>query len=251
MSNPLYNVERGGPADAGEQAEEGLESSSLTPHAANPASRAGTSNAQRLEAGIAASFATPLLEIAEGGAMAAGHAFAAPSSSMPARAAAGNGAVAVLQGSGHAGRSEGGSLLPWRSMQAVQAGAAAAAAATVAGCGADEAQATGPSMTHSGSGRHSDPHAELLAMQAVRRDICDRQLEVQASLGWGSCGVVYRGTWKGLPVAVKVVLLQGDCHARRPHLMEAAISSRSVMSCAVRHAVGGFAILHNLQLGLA
>lgn len=65
-------------------------------------------------------------------------------------------------------------------------------------------------------------------MQAVRRDICDRQLEVQASLGWGSCGVVYRGTWKGLPVAVKVLLLQGDCHARRPYLMEAAISSRCV-----------------------
>ncbi|KAG2435796.1 hypothetical protein HXX76_006992 [Chlamydomonas incerta] len=79
-----------------------------------------------------------------------------------------------------------------------------------------------------GSGGAASQDPRLLEMQRldrVQREIGDRHLEVHHSLGWGGCGVVYRGTWKGLPVAVKTVLVQGDSPQSRQFLMEAAISA--------------------------
>eukprot|EP00198_Chlamydomonas_reinhardtii_P002621 XP_001691957.1 predicted protein [Chlamydomonas reinhardtii] len=66
---------------------------------------------------------------------------------------------------------------------------------------------------------------EMQRLDRVQREIGDRHLEVHHSLGWGGCGVVYRGTWKGLPVAVKTVLVQGDSPQSRQFLLEAAISA--------------------------
>lgn len=83
----------------------------------------------------------------------------------------------------------------------------------------------------SGSGGMASQDQRLLEMQRldrVQREIGDRHLEVHHSLGWGGCGVVYRGTWKGLPVAVKTVLVQGDSPQSRQFLLEAAISARCV-----------------------
>ncbi|KAG2451229.1 hypothetical protein HYH02_003836 [Chlamydomonas schloesseri] len=75
------------------------------------------------------------------------------------------------------------------------------------------------------AGAHDPRLLEMQRLDRVQREIGDRHLEVHHSLGWGGCGVVYRGTWKGLPVAVKTVLVQGDSPQSRQFLMEAAISA--------------------------
>ncbi|EFJ41519.1 hypothetical protein VOLCADRAFT_98524 [Volvox carteri f. nagariensis] len=64
-----------------------------------------------------------------------------------------------------------------------------------------------------------------LQLDRLRREIGDRHLEVQHSLGWGGCGVVYKGVWKGLQVAVKTILLQGDSKQSHQFLTEAEISA--------------------------
>ncbi|EFJ50908.1 hypothetical protein VOLCADRAFT_116621, partial [Volvox carteri f. nagariensis] len=64
-------------------------------------------------------------------------------------------------------------------------------------------------------------------IQVLGRDFNDRQLEVHGMLGKGAHGTVYRGTWRGLPVAVKSMVFNSDSSARQQGrvLMEAAISS--------------------------
>ncbi|KXZ47489.1 hypothetical protein GPECTOR_35g927 [Gonium pectorale] len=64
-------------------------------------------------------------------------------------------------------------------------------------------------------------------IQVLGRDFNDQQLEVQGLLGKGAYGTVYKGRWRGLPVAVKSMIFNSENSAaqqQRP-LMEAAISS--------------------------
>ncbi|GIL70580.1 hypothetical protein Vretimale_3701 [Volvox reticuliferus] len=66
-----------------------------------------------------------------------------------------------------------------------------------------------------------------LMIQTLGREFNDRQLEVHGLLGRGAHGTVYRGTWRGLPVAVKSMVFSNDSSTRQQSrvLMEAAISA--------------------------
>ncbi|PNH11708.1 Serine/threonine-protein kinase ULK2 [Tetrabaena socialis] len=86
----------------------------------------------------------------------------------------------------------------------------------------------------------STPSAQMAqAIQLLRAELRDPDLEVRAVLGRGSFGVVYSGVWRGLPVAVKTVIVpaavaggggldgvDGDknAHTRQRTVLEAAIS---------------------------
>lgn len=52
------------------------------------------------------------------------------------------------------------------------------------------------------AGPLNSPFVDMQQLDRLRRDIGDRHLEVQHSLGWGGCGVVYKG---------KRALLYLDC----------------------------------------
>ncbi|PNH02312.1 Serine/threonine-protein kinase pelle [Tetrabaena socialis] len=76
------------------------------------------------------------------------------------------------------------------------------------------------------------------SIQLLRAELRDPDLEVHAVLGLGSYGVVYRGVWRGLPVAVKVLVVPAaaagvevlpgragrDARTQQRAVLEAAIS---------------------------
>ncbi|KXZ47490.1 hypothetical protein GPECTOR_35g928 [Gonium pectorale] len=78
--------------------------------------------------------------------------------------------------------------------------------------------------TGGGSAALDQMHAMI---QVLGRDFNDKQLEVQGLLGKGAHGTVYKGKWRGLPVAVKSMIFNSESSARQQQrpLMEAAISS--------------------------
>ncbi|PNH09437.1 Serine/threonine-protein kinase ULK1 [Tetrabaena socialis] len=104
---------------------------------------------------------------------------------------------------------------------------------------------------------------------AIRRlevELRDPDLAVNVVLGRGACGMVFGGTWRGLPVAVKVLVVPelpattagalgpdgggGDIHARQRAVLEAAIS----LSMAHPNVVATYTyelkpLVHNPQTG--
>ncbi|GFR43680.1 hypothetical protein Agub_g4788, partial [Astrephomene gubernaculifera] len=79
-------------------------------------------------------------------------------------------------------------------------------------------------LSTGGGGALEQMHAMI---QVLGREFNDRQLEVHGLLGKGAHGTVYKGIWRGLPVAVKSMIFCSDSNARQQQrpLMEAAISS--------------------------
>ena len=85
-------------------------------------------------------------------------------------------------------------------------------------------QVPGAPGTTRGASTVNQMHAMIAAFG---RNFNDQQLQVHGLIGKGAHGTVYRGTWRGLSVAIKSMVFGPDDHARhqqRP-LMEAAISS--------------------------
>ncbi|KAG2435188.1 hypothetical protein HXX76_007271 [Chlamydomonas incerta] len=74
-----------------------------------------------------------------------------------------------------------------------------------------------------------DVPAELLEMsKAVRCSVQDVAIQMEAVIGAGSFGVVYKGTWQGLTVAIKTVVFSATTDHRRSALKEAALASSVV-----------------------
>ncbi|PNH04398.1 Raf serine/threonine-protein kinase phl [Tetrabaena socialis] len=72
--------------------------------------------------------------------------------------------------------------------------------------------------------RPPDMLAELDEMSKRLRDgIRDKALALEGIVGSGSFGTVYKGTWQGLPVAVKTVVFAASAAHRRRALQEAAL----------------------------
>ncbi|PNH09439.1 Tyrosine-protein kinase transforming protein Src [Tetrabaena socialis] len=72
--------------------------------------------------------------------------------------------------------------------------------------------------------------AQLLqSIRTLEAELCDPDLVVNVFLGSGSWGRVYGGTWRGVPVAIKMLVVPGsggdkDIRARQRVALEAAIS---------------------------
>ncbi|KAG2496440.1 hypothetical protein HYH03_005664 [Edaphochlamys debaryana] len=103
-------------------------------------------------------------------------------------------------------------------------------AAAGGGAGGDEHAGTGtggPATTSTNSnnlGLGPDVQAELAQMAAeLRSSVRDSAIRLDAVIGCGSYGTVYRGTWQGLSVAVKTVVFSASQERRRRALQEAAL----------------------------
>ncbi|KAG2488950.1 hypothetical protein HYH03_012569 [Edaphochlamys debaryana] len=69
-----------------------------------------------------------------------------------------------------------------------------------------------------------DVVAEMGALALeLRTTVKDVAIKLESVLGSGSFGVVYKGTWQGLPVAVKTVVFSASQERRRRALQEAAL----------------------------
>ncbi|KAG2499104.1 hypothetical protein HYH03_003287 [Edaphochlamys debaryana] len=90
--------------------------------------------------------------------------------------------------------------------------------------GQSQSPAGGANLPASGATGLEAMHAMI---QMLGQGFNDRQLTVHGLLGKGAHGTVYKGTWRGLPVAIKSMIFNQDSNARQQHrpLMEAAISS--------------------------
>ncbi|KXZ50658.1 hypothetical protein GPECTOR_15g342 [Gonium pectorale] len=107
---------------------------------------------------------------------------------------------------------------------------------TPAGAGSDTGlPATGPTAAWSSQSTGGDPSgglpvvvAEESFVRVVNAELCDEELDVCGTLGSGSYGVVYLGTWRGLSVAVKTIVVSdaaaAESRARQRAVLEAAIS---------------------------
>eukprot|EP00198_Chlamydomonas_reinhardtii_P008071 XP_001697408.1 serine/threonine protein kinase 5 [Chlamydomonas reinhardtii] len=70
----------------------------------------------------------------------------------------------------------------------------------------------------------ADMAAELTRLAAeLRGNVRDTAIRLDAIIGSGSFGTVYRGTWQGLPVAIKTVVFSTSATSRRRALQEAAL----------------------------
>ncbi|GIL47131.1 hypothetical protein Vafri_4029 [Volvox africanus] len=98
---------------------------------------------------------------------------------------------------------------------------------SIAGSSSVPSSSTNQSKSVLATGGASALEQMHLTIQTLGRDFNDRQLEVHGVLGRGAHGTVYRGTWRGLPVAVKSMVFSNDSSARQQSriLMEAAISA--------------------------
>ncbi|KXZ50665.1 hypothetical protein GPECTOR_15g349 [Gonium pectorale] len=97
--------------------------------------------------------------------------------------------------------------------------------------------ATAPQRRWCTAGRKDDLSGAIRALQA---GLQDAELELFGMLGSGAFGVVYRGIWRGLPAAIKTLIVpeatvDKEGRARQRAVLEAAIS----MSMAHPNVVGG------------
>ncbi|KAG2427057.1 hypothetical protein HXX76_012573 [Chlamydomonas incerta] len=70
----------------------------------------------------------------------------------------------------------------------------------------------------------ADMAAELTRLAAeLRGNVRDTAIRLDAVIGSGSFGTVYRGSWQGLPVAIKTVVFSTSADSRRRALQEAAL----------------------------
>ncbi|PNW86474.1 hypothetical protein CHLRE_02g087900v5 [Chlamydomonas reinhardtii] len=154
---------------------------------------------------------------------------AGPAAAAHATAAGAGAGVGVGAGADGAGRG-GGRASP--TGPATPAGANTAVTA-VGGPGGGPAAAVqaapAPSAPPQPAPPARDVPAELLEMsKAVRCSVQDVAIQMEAVIGAGSFGVVYKGTWQGLTVAIKTVVFSATTDHRRSALKEAALASSVV-----------------------
>ncbi|EFJ39795.1 hypothetical protein VOLCADRAFT_100547 [Volvox carteri f. nagariensis] len=78
--------------------------------------------------------------------------------------------------------------------------------------------------TGGGGSSHEQMGAELGRMaQELRASVRDVAIRLEAVIGSGSFGTVYKGTWQGLSVAVKTLVFSASDDNRRRSLQEAAL----------------------------
>ncbi|GLC36262.1 hypothetical protein PLESTM_000424900 [Pleodorina starrii] len=82
----------------------------------------------------------------------------------------------------------------------------------------------------------SNPNDEVpAAIQAIQAELRDPDLRLMGSIGSGSFGVVYRGLWRGLPVAVKTLVVPQS--AAVGNTREGRVQQRAVLEAAISMAM--------------